>query len=435
MTSKTEATTALHARLDLALSEMEKQKYVLEKLERSVSSIRRQLNDVHDPMARLPCEISSEIFIHCLPPVDNVYPRLSDPLLLLSICTRWTEIAVSTSQLWANLIAQIPSAVTAEFAKLLDGWLQRAGGSPLSLSFDGCTVADPKIVDVLAAHSHHIRDLVLRSPSYLKLFSPGTTFPCLDVVLVKRGHPSDLASMTVNEILQVLRCAPNLTECTIDLSYVRHQTSALGDVVHHIHLTALTIEGFDCSHILRVLTLPSLEDLEVPIASGKAGELISFLTRSSPPLDTLSIDVGDIKWAWSTVKDCFSLIPALAYLELTGEEQLQDTLIALLARTPRDVFLPNLTSLTIARGSWAYPDTPWYKSLSAMLSGRREQFTSFCLKRDQDMWQYSNGEPDEDDTQVLRELTADGMEIDLGPGLHHRIHVSANDSEAPSEEE
>ncbi|KAJ7927718.1 hypothetical protein B0H13DRAFT_1970217 [Mycena leptocephala] len=224
--------------------------------------------------------------------------------------------------------------------------------------------------------------------------------------------------MTVNEILQVLRCAPNLSECTIDLSYI-----------------ALIIEGFDCSHILRVLTLPLLEDLEVPIASGEAGELISFFTRSSPPLDTLSINVGDIEWALSTVKDCFDLVPTLAYLELTGYEQLQDTLIVLLARTAHDIFLPNLTSLTITRGSWAYPDTPWYKNLTAMLSGRREQFTSFHLKWAQDMWQYSNGEPDEDDTQVLRELTAEGMEIDLGPGLNYRIHVSATNVSEPSEEE
>ncbi|KAJ7268438.1 hypothetical protein C8J57DRAFT_1509619 [Mycena rebaudengoi] len=267
---------------------------------------------------------------------------------------------------------------------------------------------------VLAAH--HIRDLVLRSPSYLKLFSLGTTFLCLNVVLVKRGHPSDLTSMAVNEILQVLWCAPNLTEGTIDLSYIRHQTSALGDVVHHAHLTALAIKGLDCSHILRALILPSLEDLEVPIASGKAGEVISFFTRSSLPLDTLSINVGDIKWARPT---------------------LQDTLISLLVRTPYDVFLPNLTSLTIAPGSWAYPDTPWYKSLTAILSGRREQFTSFRLKWEQDMWQYySNGEPDEDHTQVMRELTAEGMEVDLGPGLNHRMHGSAtNVSEAPSEEE
>ncbi|KAJ7268439.1 hypothetical protein C8J57DRAFT_1612511 [Mycena rebaudengoi] len=120
-TSKTEATTVLRARLELDVSEMEKQKDALEKLERSVNSIQRQLNDLHDPMARLPCEIPCEIFIHCLPPIDYVYPRLSDPLLFPNICTRWTQIALSTPQPWVNLVVQIPSAVTAEFAKLLDG--------------------------------------------------------------------------------------------------------------------------------------------------------------------------------------------------------------------------------------------------------------------------------------------------------------------------
>ncbi|KAJ7321116.1 hypothetical protein DFH08DRAFT_753883, partial [Mycena albidolilacea] len=135
MTRTAEASATLRSRLEAVLSDIAKQKEIIKKIEGSTSGIQRQLNDFHDPMARLPRETASEIFIHCLPPSENTYKYLRDPLLLLSICTRWSEIALSTPRLWTDLCVEIPAEVTSEFINSLDGWLSRAKESPLSLSF------------------------------------------------------------------------------------------------------------------------------------------------------------------------------------------------------------------------------------------------------------------------------------------------------------
>ncbi|KAJ6525080.1 hypothetical protein DFH09DRAFT_1286249 [Mycena vulgaris] len=57
----------IQARIAQVSAVIERQKEVLQKLERSKRVLQRQLNDVRDPVARLPLEISSEIFSLCLP--------------------------------------------------------------------------------------------------------------------------------------------------------------------------------------------------------------------------------------------------------------------------------------------------------------------------------------------------------------------------------
>ena len=56
-----------------------------------------------------------------------------------------------------------------------------------------------------------------------------------------------------------------------------------------------------------------------------------------------------------------------------------------------------------------------------MLCRRREKFEIFRIQWEQNMWQYHNGEPAEDDQRVLRELIEAGIKIDLGPGLNARM--------------
>ncbi|KAJ6561781.1 hypothetical protein B0H19DRAFT_1142616 [Mycena capillaripes] len=57
-------------------------------------AIRRQLNAVRDPVAALPLELSSKIFIYSLP----LHPALGSshiPMLLKNGCTAWSDIAQS----------------------------------------------------------------------------------------------------------------------------------------------------------------------------------------------------------------------------------------------------------------------------------------------------------------------------------------------------
>ncbi|KAJ7758803.1 hypothetical protein DFH07DRAFT_817993, partial [Mycena maculata] len=65
-------------------------------------------------MARLPFEISSDIFMRCLPP----HPSFA-PMLLLNICSSWSSIALATPSLWTIIHCESQSA---KFAELLEAW-------------------------------------------------------------------------------------------------------------------------------------------------------------------------------------------------------------------------------------------------------------------------------------------------------------------------
>ncbi|KAJ7748784.1 hypothetical protein DFH07DRAFT_713969, partial [Mycena maculata] len=64
--------------------------------------LQREVLAVHDPLARLPLEISSEIFLQCLPPLPEPGAH-HVPMLFLNICNAWTSIALSTPALWASI--------------------------------------------------------------------------------------------------------------------------------------------------------------------------------------------------------------------------------------------------------------------------------------------------------------------------------------------
>ncbi|KAJ6483010.1 hypothetical protein DFH09DRAFT_1107161 [Mycena vulgaris] len=68
------------------------------------SAAQAQLNAILDPVARLPLEISSDIFLKCLPsrPAPGAHHI---PMLFLNVCNSWMDIVVSTAQLWATIHA------------------------------------------------------------------------------------------------------------------------------------------------------------------------------------------------------------------------------------------------------------------------------------------------------------------------------------------
>ncbi|KAJ7133518.1 hypothetical protein C8R44DRAFT_664068, partial [Mycena epipterygia] len=81
-------------------SAIHRQKQVLRDLEQKRSDVRRDLNSFLDPMARLPLEVSSDIFMHCLPTPSEPDPSAA-PMVLLAVCRLWSHIALSTPSLWA----------------------------------------------------------------------------------------------------------------------------------------------------------------------------------------------------------------------------------------------------------------------------------------------------------------------------------------------
>ncbi|KAJ7854322.1 hypothetical protein B0H14DRAFT_765179 [Mycena olivaceomarginata] len=116
------------AKLD---TEIDLQRELLKKLERDRSLTQRRLNSILDPLALLPLEISSEIFLQTLAP----FPEpgiLHAPMLLLSICNAWTDIALATPALWNTIQIVFPCA--RDLKKILPIWLERAQHRSLSVS-------------------------------------------------------------------------------------------------------------------------------------------------------------------------------------------------------------------------------------------------------------------------------------------------------------
>jgi hypothetical protein len=95
--------TQLLERIEELSSAIDAQKHILEDLETSRSNARRNLNAIRDPMARLPLKMSSEIFIRCLP--ANPGPDSANaPMIFLSICHLWSDIAFATPSLWSAFL-------------------------------------------------------------------------------------------------------------------------------------------------------------------------------------------------------------------------------------------------------------------------------------------------------------------------------------------
>ncbi|KAJ6494167.1 hypothetical protein DFH09DRAFT_946859, partial [Mycena vulgaris] len=121
---------ALQARIEELSLAIHRQKDILRDLEQTKSDVQSDLNDILDPMARLPVEISSDVFMHCM--LDKSIPHVNrPPLLFLNICRLWSKIAIATPSLWAEIRAHHPGV---NFGKLMDRWVGRAGSLPLSIT-------------------------------------------------------------------------------------------------------------------------------------------------------------------------------------------------------------------------------------------------------------------------------------------------------------
>ncbi|KAK7062111.1 hypothetical protein R3P38DRAFT_2833473 [Favolaschia claudopus] len=128
----------------------------------------RALHSRAYPILTLPPEITSEIFVRCLPAerqLDMVNPKEA-PLLLMQVCSLWREIAMSTPELWADFDLEIgwPEPHLVDFSK---AWLQRACDRPLAVNLSSCgLMSDIDNIDRFIAglwgRSHKIHTLELK---------------------------------------------------------------------------------------------------------------------------------------------------------------------------------------------------------------------------------------------------------------------------------
>ncbi|KAK7000363.1 hypothetical protein R3P38DRAFT_3058108 [Favolaschia claudopus] len=303
----------LREQIDELSEAIEAQKLVLQSLIQKRSEAQTQLNSFLDPMARLPVEIQSEIFLLCVekPNFDDPHPHTqSTPILLLHVCRLWRDIAsLCTPRLWTAIVIDLPRRVQdTHYSQLCDEWIDRARTLPLSPTLIG--ISEDNTGDLMLRCGPQVEELVVLSfhsdeppatrglywgHEICNLLIPGN-FPMLRSLCITAGEPIFLDSMA--GWMDILRAAPNLSRCQFTdlfLHYNQGITQPIPSLtlahLRELRLGSPSRTEHNTAKILEYLTLPALETLCVTSFDMTEQEFINFLARSSPRLRSLELDV------------------------------------------------------------------------------------------------------------------------------------------------
>ncbi|KAJ7639360.1 hypothetical protein FB45DRAFT_905387 [Roridomyces roridus] len=301
-------------------------------ISRDISSLQARLNEKQAqldaltyPVLSLPPEITSEIFIHCLPTWWSGVDAKVAPLLFLQICRRWREIVISTPALWTSLNLDV-AVRKAHVADISRTWLERSRNRPFYVRFAG-SIADIDdfvgFAENFARHAQRFNFMVLElserdfqqldvyHPEFSSLcklvlrmetreqdeapqgpFEMFSSAPLLEAVTL-HGIPPALVAlpwgqlksfigdlMRLSDCMEVLRLMPNLTTCTFsifenadphDTVVLSHPSMSLFVLRHGFQSSddqeeACSLEILQFVHFpnLRVLRLEGVKDYETP---------------------------------------------------------------------------------------------------------------------------------------------------------------------------
>ncbi|KAK7048955.1 hypothetical protein R3P38DRAFT_1882611, partial [Favolaschia claudopus] len=349
----------LRGRIDALSSAIEAQERMLQ--DNRSSDAYRDLNFSVDPMARLPLELQSNIFLRCIPDSspDNMKTKPDPnvpPMVFMAVSRMWRDIALATPRLWAALRMELLPR-SENFVELCRRWMKRAGCYPLTLAFHGDLIVDRHVSDLLDEFSmqlHHLsfhvaptavgEDRDYGAPQVP--LSLNVQFTCLESLTI---HGEDKGSSDALEYVELIHAAPALLECDLRNMFFHSDDwpSMAHSSLQQLRLgcpwpwNAESCQAESSATILLHLTLSALRGLYVTEFDIKMQEFIAFLIRSSPPLDTLFISFPRYMSA-QVISDCFQHIPTLTSLTLDGTYL---PAITILAAYPN--LLPNLHHLTI----------------------------------------------------------------------------------------
>ncbi|KAJ7157200.1 hypothetical protein C8R46DRAFT_1355576 [Mycena filopes] len=448
------------AELDASIAELNSRLRVLEEAR---WPIKTQLDCIVYPILSLPPEITSEIFLRCVPPSPvederlelSSLPRLA-PLLLLQVCKTWREIALSTHRLWnclnltdfrvnrASSLNMIP--------KIVADWFGRAGSSPLILSVDLCAAqlrVDFRVLSsILRPLAPRLKELCLdflradelpdigpfpilqtltlsyHSTEYpdspLKLFSAAPrlhrlsfsrrTRPSMFILPPAISEVTCHGFLIAEDLLQLLRDAPFLKKLACSIFKISSRTEPFT----HDHF-----ETLHCNFhpVLELLRLPMLQNLYLSegydIEDTADYHFPSFLS-SSTRLRRFCTDVA----IPSMSVDWFATaMPGLMDIDLTNPKPpfLSD-FFARLDRTKDSSFLPNLRTLTFRDAAFAL-DASVLQALSSRFTADENaaMLEAFQLFRPQLKPGSSEEYLDDSAIAACRELVGRGMSIHVGP--------------------
>ncbi|KAJ7739079.1 hypothetical protein DFH07DRAFT_892494 [Mycena maculata] len=405
---------ALQEHIDKLAADIVRQESVLKDLWRSKGAAQRQLNAIRDPMARMPLEISSEIFLQC----RNSRPEPSadqPPLLFLNICNGWRDIALSTPALWSAIHADKPKD---DLGSILVTWLKRAGGRALSISLPTPVTRD--IAQAIGYYTHQLQDLgMFHDADDIRLIAAKGPFVFLET-LTLAGVPTDsVPRCSISHTIEMLDVCPNINEYTLanvfyadDYYDHDHFDIRVLPCIQHFNLGRPDDASASSAVVLRRISLPSLKTFYLPVTHDLPfPKLIQFFTRSLPPLQKFIVGGGswNAEWTLSEMKECLALLPTLTHFEVQPIGQhVADGFITTLGSSPH--LLPNASAITFQP---FYPPVEWYQKLLTVLSARRDQIRIVQVIWADNPYQTREAPP-QDVCVRLRQLAADGMEIHIG---------------------
>ncbi|KAF7346079.1 hypothetical protein MSAN_01834000 [Mycena sanguinolenta] len=303
---------------------------------------------VRDPFSILPCEITSEIFVHCLPTSYttrewNTANPHEAPTLLLHVCRIWREIAIGTPALWAKMELSMHNAHRHDTAR---AWLKRAKACPLSVKLyhwargervgeDTCedTLSDEEAGDFFTwfispfqtflAHAHNLVFLELSTIPWEYIYEldqlpDSCNFPSLQKLTVGVEEGLDVVSdwddMDDTPCVRLFANAPllceislidgtppvflgslpwhQLTKYTGTPSYLYHSIDALR-LGSNLVECAVAVGGINTDFV-EILIHPNLKSLTLFKDRWCSTDIFQFLTL--PALETLRI--LDCKYEW-----------------------------------------------------------------------------------------------------------------------------------------
>ncbi|KAG0704580.1 hypothetical protein DFH29DRAFT_365082 [Suillus ampliporus] len=338
----------------------------------SIKSLHRQLVEKKDmfiqslnlhkglvsALWRLPTELLSQIFGHCLPELVHNSPTFQRkcPMLLTKICRRWREVAVNTPSLWCKLSVGRNHRDRQLATFRYDSWLKRSQGRPLSLAvsyydddstklrslfqpyinqisslsvrFDyGTKKPELMVTDLLALQELTISGFSRDMPAIARYISQQP--PTLRSLKVE-GPSSDLEGLSSfnpvwahltnveialhqpSAVFYLLQLCPNLSSLSIRAAF--SYTQSLEPFTH----TKLQSFRIACdsrrvnqlSDLFNAISFPNLRVLEARYIPWPHEELKAFLVRSRCPLESLILGIG-VKTTYEQREEYIALIPSL----------------------------------------------------------------------------------------------------------------------------
>ncbi|TFK30381.1 hypothetical protein FA15DRAFT_662339 [Coprinopsis marcescibilis] len=334
--------------------------------------LRRDINRLHSPMLnRLPTELVSEIFIHCIPEQSDLIAASQSegvsPLFLGTVCSAWRQIAWNTPTLWTSPNLLLSKLRLRTQAELLEEWIGRSGDLLLTLKLH-CGTDDDRVTNIphtlfqiILGHASRWKGIDLQVPTayYEDLSAPGASFSSLQSLIINpsggqgdRSHVLNWSACTpklrnislfsvylntvrvrwdnitrvhakafyIDECIEFMRRTPNLEYCNF-YSVIRgddgHNPPAdLIEVPHLRTLSLVTERTVDAGRILTKLDSPQMTGLTFDVAerSFDVSSFKQFVTASAQNLTQLSILRASITSA--DVADILPLIPTVTDFKL-----------------------------------------------------------------------------------------------------------------------